>query len=147
MPPRWFPKVITSLQRAEVLLSTRLMTISPRKSAECVDMAALQRELQSYEVVDGVCREVAAILTKWLKTKFSPAPLIVPDKLCEPVLFRLRDATRLLMESGDVPPEFSKKEDFIFADLLVDRWHSYAERYWKQRWVKAKFGEGAGAVR
>jgi hypothetical protein len=141
---RFLPKVISVLQRAEVQLGTRIQLISPRRSSEEVDFEALQRELRNYEAVDEVCRETAAVLTQWLKIKFCDVPLVVPDKFCEPVYFRLRDATRLLLETGKIPPEISKSPDQIFTDLLINSWHTYAERYWRQRWRKASFGEAAG---
>jgi hypothetical protein len=143
---RLAPKLITVLQRAEVQLSARVATISPRRHIECVDLRALKCELQSYEKVDEVCAQVAAVLTEWYRTKFSPEPLVVADRFCEPVLFRVRDATRLLIECGGIPPEFSKKEDALIHELLVARWHSYAERYWRQRWLKGNMGESAGAM-
>ena len=143
---RLHPKVISVLQRAEVQLAARVQSISPRKSTEHVDYGALQRELGQYEQVDEVCQEVAAVLTQWLKIKFCEVPLVVPDKFCEPVLFRLRDATRLLLENGKVPPEVSNTQDAVFQDLLITCWHTYAERYWRQRWRKAQLGEAAGAV-
>jgi hypothetical protein len=58
-------------------------------------------------------------------------------------LYRVRDATRLLVENGSIPPEFSLEKDKIFEELLVIRWHSYAEKYWKQRWVRTSLGSSA----
>jgi len=141
---RQFSQIISILQRAELQLEMRATAGSPHSSVDRLNPAALMRELNHYEAVDGACREIAGILGDWLRSKdrigleFPP----VPHNLCEPALFRVRDAIRLLVECKAVPPEFSVSsgEARLFEELLVDRWHVYAERYWKQRWVRTNLG-------
>ena len=147
MSPRAVSNIISVLQRAELQLAARVNFISPRRSSEEIGRRALQIELSLYEEVDTACLVVAEVLTQWAEIKFCDVPLVVADKFCEPVVFRLRDANRLLVECKGPPSEFAKKTGPLFTDLLVHRWHSYAERYWKQRWVRGQMGEHAGSVR
>jgi len=141
---RQFSQIISILQRAELQLEMRATAGSPHSSVNRLNPVALDREVTQYEAVDRACREIAAVLGRWLRNKdqigleFPP----IPQSLCEPALFRVRDAGRLLLECKAVPPEFSVSsgEAQLFEELLVDRWHVYAERYWKQRWVRTNLG-------
>ena len=135
------PLLISTLQRAEVQLATRAMLASARTSMEAIDRRALEREVEMYEQIDDVCRAVSLVLTAWVKDKFSTVPLVVPDKFCEPVVYRMRDATRLLMECGRIPQEFDKSKNKIFEELLVNRWHNYAERFFMQRWREGMYSK------
>src|ERR1700722_1185728 len=128
---RQFSQIITILQRVELQLEMRATSGSPHSSVDRLNPAALMRELNQYEAVDAVCRQLAPILGGWLKDKHSIGHNFpeLSQKLCEPALFRVRDALRLLLECRAVPPEFSisKGEAKLFEELLVDRWHVYAE--------------------
>lgn len=135
------PLLISTLQRAEVQLATRAMLAAARTSMEHIDRRALEREVEMYEQIDDVCRAVSLVLTAWAKDKFSTVPLAVPDRFCEPVVYRMRDATRLLIECGRIPHEFDKSKSKIFEELLVNRWHSYAERFFMQRWREGMFSK------
>lgn len=142
---RQFTQIISILQRAELQLEMRATQGSPHSAASRLSPAALQRELNQYEAVDASCREVAKALGTWLRSRDQMGLDFphVPQTLCEPALFRVRDAMRLLLECKAVPPEFAvdQGEIRLFEELLVDRWHVYAERFWKQRWVRTNLGE------
>jgi hypothetical protein len=141
---RQFSQIISILQRAELQLEMRANQGSPLSSADRLNPAALMRELHQYEAVDGACREIAKALGLWLKRRDQIGVdfPILPQSMCEPALYRVRDALRLLLECKAIPPEFSVSDGEVklFEELLVDRWHVYAERYWKQRWVRTSLG-------
>jgi hypothetical protein len=128
------------LKRAELRLEEQLRRISPRRFGDEVSPTAVDRALNFYEEVDKETFLVVSAISSWHRHGETGEFPVLRNQYCEPVLFRVRDARRFLAENHSVPLGWAKRPDRIVAELLIARWHEYAEKYWKQRWLKASLG-------
>jgi hypothetical protein len=133
-------KVDSLLKRAEHRIEQQLGRFAPRRFADEINPAAIERELHCYEEVDSEAKLVALALASWYRYGVSSDFPVLRNHLCEPVLLRIRDARRYLAENHSVPLGWAQRPDRLVAELLIERWHVYAEKYWKERWLKASLG-------
>lgn len=92
------------------------------------------QEAERADAVDRVCAELARELALRLTARsVRPLQVDLGAELLELVLWRLRDAQRQLRQGRPMRWTPGQNVTLFLDRLLVEAWHSYAERYWLER--------------